>query len=166
MLNPFALLTVPLLQAFVNSGKKYFIRQSFNRARDHFDEGMKGYFIISHYGEKGHAEHHLGAISEDRYRFMYDWENMDHRRKLLTAAAQPQGYRIYASVFNQDWEKYLTNPLKQKLRNYVESKLHWKPSVAETVGFDIYVNYGELYARLKLRNQEVRVKLAEIENYR
>src|SRR5687768_7876136 len=165
MFNPFALLSKPLLYAFVQSGKKYFIRQDFKRASDHFHENVKRYLIITHYTEKGHAEHHYGAISQDPYKFMYDWENADHREKLHIAAAQPSGYKIYSTVFNKDWEKHITNPLKQKLRNYVEGKLGWRPSVAETIGFDVYVHYGELYARLKLRTQEVRVKLEEIETY-
>jgi hypothetical protein len=165
MFNPFALLTTPLLHAFVDSGKKYFVRQTFLRAGDHFHQDIKAYFIITHYAEKGHAEHHYGALSEDPWKFLYDWENADHRKRLLTASAQPEGYKVYASVFKKDWQKHITNPLKQKLRNYVESKLCWKPAVAETLGFDIYVNYGEVYAKLKLRSQEVRIKLAEIENY-
>lgn len=165
MFNPFALLSAPLLQAFVNTGKKFFVRQRFNRASDHFHDQVQGYFIITHYAEKGHAEHHYGAISQDPYKCFYEWENDEHRNKLIVAASQPEGYKIYAAVFVPDWQKHITNPLKQKLRNYVESKLGWKPSVAETVAFDIYVNYGELYAKLKLRNQEVRIKLAEIETY-
>ena len=165
MFNPFALLSKPLLDAFVQSGKKFFVRQQFDRARDHFHEDVKGYFIITHYAEKGHAEHHYGAISEDPFRFLYDWQDADHQNKLRIASSQPTGYKIYSSVFNHDWQKHITNPLKQKFRNYVEGKLGWNPAVVETVGFDIYVNYGELYARLKLRTQEVRVKLEEIENY-
>ena len=165
MFNPFTLFSRPLLDAFVQSGKQFFVRQQFQRARDHFHVRIKGYFIITHYAEKGHAEHHFGAVSDDPYKFLYNWQDPEHQNKLIIAAAQPAGYKIYSSVFNQDWEKHITNPLKQKLRNYVEGKLGWKPSVAETVGFDIYVHYGELFARLKLRTQEVRIKLEEIENY-
>ena len=166
MFNPFVLLNTTLLHAFVDSGKKYFVRQNFFRASDHFHEDVKGYFIITHYAEKGHAEHHYGAISEDPCRFIYDWEHPDHRKRLLAAAAQPEGYKVFASVFKTDWQKHITNPLKQKLRNYVESKLGWKPSAAESLGFDIYVHYGEVYAKLKLRSQEVRIKLAEIEDHK
>ena len=165
MINPFSQLSRPLLEALVASGKKFFIRQSFNRPRGEAGDGIKAYFILTHYAEKGHAEHHYGAISEDPHRYMYSWDKQEHRGKLLLAAEQPEGYRIFASVFNKDWEKHITVNLKQKLRIYVESKLGWKPSVAETVAFDIYVSYGELYAKLKLRSQEVRVKLEEIENY-
>ena len=159
------MLTRPLLEAFAESGKKYFVRQTFSRAKDDFPADNRGYFIITHYEEKGHAEHHYGAVSEDPFRFMYHWDNSDHRSRLFLAAEQPKGYKIYASVFNKDWEKQITGALKQKLRNYVESKLGWNPAVMDTVGFDIYVHYGELFARLKLRTQEVRVKLEEIEKY-
>ena len=166
MFNPFCLFSNVLLEGFVRAGKKYFVRQTFTRYEDHFDEGIKGYFIFTHYAEAGHAEHHLGAISEDRNRFLYEWENADHQRKLIIASRQPVGYKIYSSVFQKDWQTYLTNPLKQKVRNYINLKLGWNPSRGETLSFEIYANYGELYAQLKLGRQEVRVKLEDIENLR
>ena len=66
MFNPFSPLSTRLEDAFVKAGKKYFVRQTYTRPSGHFDEGIKGYFIFTHYAEIGHAQHHLGAISEDQ----------------------------------------------------------------------------------------------------
>ncbi|MEJ7740461.1 MAG: hypothetical protein WKF97_23840 [Chitinophagaceae bacterium] len=164
MFNPFSPLSKPLLDAFVKAGKKYFVRQTYNRARDHFDQGIKGCFIFTHYAEIGHAQHHYGAISQDPNKFLYEWDNPEHQSKLNIAASKPSGYKIYATVFQRDWEKTITNQLKEKVRKYIDYKLGWKPGRGETVAFTIYVSYGELYAKLKLRAQEVRVKLEDIEN--
>ena len=165
MLNPFAPLSKPLLDAFVKAGKKYFVRQSFPRAKDHFDECIKGYFIFTHYAEIGHAQHHLGAISQDPHRSLYEWDNPQHQLKLYVAAGQPAGYKVYSAVFIKDWEK-LVNSMKEKAKDYIETKVRWRPGAGDHVDINIYVHYGELYAKLKLRGQEVRVKLEEIENYK
>ena len=164
MLNPFVLLSDQLLDAFIKAGKKYFVRQGYNRWQERLNENIKGYYVISHYSEIGHAQHHLCAISQDPHRFLYDWGNPEHQEKLRIAGSQPEGYKIYTTLFRHDWQKQVTNALKQKLRNYIDCKLGWSPTARETVGFEIYANYGELYARLKLRSQEIRVKLEDIEN--
>lgn len=165
MLNPFSPFTKSLLDAFVKSGKKYFVRQSFARAKDHFDEGVKGYFIITHYADIAHAQHHMMAISDDVYRHLYEWDNPEHRQKLNVAVSNPPGYKIYSAVLIKDWEKQIRDNLKEKTRGYIEKNIGWKPGRSDTVDFNIYVNYGELYAKLKLQAEEVRVKLEEIENF-
>jgi len=166
MFNPFAPFTPLLLQAFVNAGKRYFVRQAFTRARDHFDEGIKGDYIFTHYSEAGHAQHHLGAISHDPSGYVYNWNNPAHQASLAIAASGPAGYRIYSSVFGEDWQKHLTAPLRQKARQYIDLRLGWKPARGETIGFQLYVHYGEVYAKLTLKAQQVRVKLEEIEQIR
>jgi hypothetical protein len=164
MFNPFALFSNALLLAFVRSGKKYFVRQTFTRANDDFENDVKGCFIITHYAEAGHAEHHVGAISHDPNRFLYQWDNPEHQKKLIVASHQPAGYKVYSSVFVKDWQTRISNPVKQNLRNYIHGKLGWNPLNGERLSFDIYANYGELYAQIKLRGQEVRIKLEDIEN--
>ena len=41
------------------------------------------------------------------------------------------------------------------VKKYIDYTLHWKPGRGETVDFNIYASYGELYAKLKLRSHEV-----------
>lgn len=164
MINPFSPLSRPLLDAFIKSGKKYFVRQTYTRCRNLLEDGLKGCFIFTHYAEIGHAQHHIGAISEDSGRFLYEWDNKEHQQRLIVSAGSPAGYKIYSSVFEKDWQKWITMPLKDKVKKYIDDTLHWKPGGGETVDFQIYINYGELYAKLKLRAQEVRIKLEVIEN--
>lgn len=165
MINPFAPFSKALLDAFVRRGNKYFVRQRFTRGRDHFDEGIKGYFIFTHYADIAHAQHHMMAIGRDPYKYLYEWDNPEHQQKLNTAASQPNSYKVYSAVFIKDWEK-LVSSMKEKAKDYIETKIIWRPGRGDNVDIAIYVNYGELYAKLKLRGQEVRVKLEEIENYK
>lgn len=163
MFNPFAPLSRALLDAFIKSGKNYFVRQTFPRGKGLLEPPVKGSFILTHYAEIGHAQHHLGAISQDPNRFMYEWASTTHQQLLITAAGSPEGYKIYSSVFEKDWQQRITAPVKEQIKKYIDHTLGWKPGKGETVNFDIYVNYGELYAKLKLRSQEVRLKLEHIE---
>lgn len=156
-------LTRQLLDAFVKAGKKYFVRQAYSRGKELLDEGVKGCFIFTHYSEAGQAEHHLGAIAHDPNRYLYNWDKPEDQNKLLIAAGKPDGYKIYSSVFEKDWQKQITLLLKTKVKKYIDYSLDWKPGRGETVDFQIFTNYGELYAKLKLRTQEVRVKLEVIE---
>ncbi|MEJ7766740.1 MAG: hypothetical protein WKF89_02940 [Chitinophagaceae bacterium] len=166
MLNPFSSLTKPLLEAFVKAGKKYFVRQTFSRGKSRLDQPIKGYFIFTHYADIAHAQHHFGAIEHDPHRFLYEWDKPGHKEKLLIAADSPPGFKIYSSLFEKDWQVHLSGILKENVKRYIDNNLHWKPGGSETVDFQVYNNYGELYAKLKLRSQEVRLKLEEIENYR
>jgi hypothetical protein len=164
MFNPFVPLSGPLLQAFVMAGRKYFIRQTYAMPKDLPREGLKGWFIFSHYTDVAQAQHHFGAIEHDPYRLLYDWNKPGDQQKLWIAAGKPEGYIIYSSLFEKDWQKHLNAPLKAKVKKYIDYSLGWKPGRGETVNFEIFASYGELYAKLKLRRQEVRVKLVLIEN--
>src|SRR4051812_28229428 len=124
MFNPFVLLTPELLHAFVDAGKKYFVRQSFERAKDHFRQDLKVSFIFTHYAEIGQAQHHYGALPHDPYRFLYQWENPEDRLKLEKAAIQPQGYSVYAALFKTAWLKHVTPRMKEKAKAYLQKHLN------------------------------------------
>src|SRR2546423_11648662 len=162
MFNPFYPFTTQLLTAFVLRNKKYFVRQTFIRAKDHFEDGVKGYFLFSHYDNLTTAQDHYGAISYDPNRFLYNWNEPEHQQKLKLAASQPDGYKIFAGVFRSDWEKALTNRIQEKVRVYV-SRLDWKPKGDEKVATNFELQFGELYIRLRYRNREAKIKFEEIE---
>ena len=166
MFNPFVLFSKALLEAYVKAGKLYFVRQVLHDSASANTGNNRKSFLITHYSEAGHAQHHYGAIIQDPYKFLYEWANPEHRKKLAVAAGQPEGYKIYASVFATDWQKRITPEWKQKIKRYADDVIKGTSSVSGVVDFEVYIHYGELYIRFKLRNQEVRVKLAEIENHR
>ena len=47
MYNPTYPFTKEVLEASVKAGSKYFVRNSYKRIFDHFDENTKGYYLIS-----------------------------------------------------------------------------------------------------------------------
>ncbi|MFL5789131.1 MAG: hypothetical protein ACJ748_13820 [Flavisolibacter sp.] len=163
MFNPFYLFTTTLLEKLVERGKMFFIRQTFIRAKEPFDETIKGYFLISHYDNITTAMDHFGAISYDANRFLYEWHNSEHKKRLELAASQPQGYKIYSTVFKPDWEKHITDRMKDKMRKYVK-ELGWNPNRSDSVVTNYELQFGELYIRLKYGRREAKVKFEEIEN--
>lgn len=163
MFNPYCIFTKDLLEAFVKSGKRYFVRQTFVRGRDHFNTDIKEYFLICHYDNSDEALTHFNAISTDGNRFLYDWEIPEHRARLYIAAQHPGGFKVYANVFEKNWLRHITNRLKYRVRRYIDNTLQWHPAGGETVECQFYSHFGETHAMIKLRNQEVRLKLEDIE---
>lgn len=164
MFNPYAIFSAKLLDAFVKSGKRYFVRQTFPRGLNKFNPMIKAAFLISHYSDTAGAGAHYNALEGDGNRFLYDWQDVEHKNKLIIASKNPPGYTIYANVWEVNWKSAITPELKDQVRRYVASALNWRPARGEQLQFDIYAQFGEPYVKLKLRGmQEVKVKLEEIE---
>lgn len=161
MFNPFFPFNQQLLNAFIKVGKKYFVRQSFNRAKD---DDVKGCFIIMHYSNQAEAAYHFGKMINDPHRRFYDWDNSEHQKRLLLAASGPSGYKIYSSVVEDKWHKHITNSLKSNTRKYIDGMLCWTPGNGDTVDVDISITHGELYATLAYERHKAKVKLSVIEN--
>ena len=166
MYNPLCLFTERLLDAFVKANKKYFIRQSYPRGFNLIDKDIKGYFLISHYGDLNQAKQHFDAIKRDGNRYLYDWDKEEDQKKLRVAISQPEGYKIFADVVMPDWKERAEAVLKEKLKRYIRFKLKWFPSKNDTVDFDLYPNFGEVFVTMKLRNQQIKVSLADVENFK
>ena len=162
MFNPLALFSERLLEALVQAGKLYFVRQTYPRGREPFNEEQKGAFLITHYAEMGPAATHYDAIAHDTGRYLYRWDKEADREKLKRAASQPSGYSIYAGVFLKDWEKNITDRVKNCIRYYVAAQ-GWKPGRNEIVQPDFYLEFGELHVKIKFRNLERKLKFDEIE---
>jgi hypothetical protein len=162
--RPFHLFNGKLLDAFTRSGKRYFVRQSFNCGFAYKEEGIRAYFIISHYADLAAAQEHFDVVAHDSTRFLYDWQDPEHRKKLILASKNPDGYRIYANVFQKNWIEQITPELKDKARRYIQEKLHWRPTRFDHVHFLVESRYGELYARIQTRHLEACVKFEEIED--
>jgi hypothetical protein len=162
MFNPLALWTEEALKGFIEDGHRYFVRQTFNRARNAFDENIRGYYLFCHYKEYAPAKEHFDALKNDPNRFLYDWEDEEHRKKLQIAAGQPPGYKIFTNTFIPDWENRITKAMKQKIRLYIQRK-GWYPRREETVHIAFFPHFGEVMIILKFRGQEVHVPLDDIE---
>ena len=166
MFNPLCLFSSELLDALVKAGQVYFVRQTYNRGKTILDDDIKGFFLITHYPDLRGSKEHYEALINDGNRFLYEWSNPEHQTKLKIASAQPQGYKVFASLVMPDVKIRAEKVLKQKIKNYIDHKLKWHPGREDTVDFDMYPNFGEVFVTIKLRNQKIKVALEEIEKFK
>ena len=162
MFNPFYPFTEQLLQALVQKGKTYFVRQTFQRGKHVFDEGIKGYFIFTHYDNVTTAQDHYGAISYDPNRFLYDWKNTEHQQRLKIAAHGNKEYKVFSSVTKPGWERGINDRIQEKVRKHVYN-LGWSPKGGETVDTSFRIKFGELYIVMKWGDRVNEEKFEKIE---
>jgi len=90
MYNPFGLLHEQLLEALKAKGKRYFVRQAYNRG---WEPGLKGSFLLRAYAahERDLAHEHFQFLGQATGAFLYDTQDPEHEKKLHIAASQPAG---------------------------------------------------------------------------
>ena len=163
MFNPFCFFSQPLLDSFIKGGKTYFVRNVFPRAFDHFDDSVKHYFLFTHYDDHSKAQAHYEAIAHDKYRFLYKVDSEEHLNKLKLAASQPEGYKIYSTLFVPDWKNRITKDLKQKANRYMYKNTNWKPGKCESIHLDLHLQFGELYFTMTYNGHKIITKFVDIE---
>ena len=165
MFNPHCLFSERLLNALVLAEKRYFVRQSFPRAAGPGEQGIKGHFLISHYGDFVEAMQHFEALAGDRFRCLYFWNNRVDRIKLQKAAEQPAGYKIYAAVVMPGWEERAAMQLREKVKLFADHHFKLRPGGPDPVRFSLYPHFGEVFLKIRFRKQEIKISLAEVENF-
>lgn len=163
MFNPVYPFTMEVLHKTVERGCAYFVRNSWPNGTDHADEKIKGCFLITHYAEKAKAMAHYNSISNDAYRFLYDWNDEEHKEKLKIAASNPEGYKVFSSYFRDDYKSNITKNLKDKMNRYMYQHTGWKPGKGDTVHIDFYLQFGSLYLTMSYSGNQIRVKFEDIE---
>jgi hypothetical protein len=177
--NPLTLFTSQLLAVHLQSGNRYFVRQTYERGLTNTQPPTnttpsytpptntttpKAAFLISEYTELSRAKIHIAALEHDAQAYLYDAEDPEHLRRLNIAAGLPAGYAIYAPLLAmRQWKP--TDLLKAKIKTYIESKLKWKPRGSDDIGAELFLHFGELFITLKFGHDHAKVKLLEIEKH-
>jgi len=139
--------------------------------RQHYPRGSTGndtipllltYYYKNNDIDVNRANLHLKQLLEDKYRFLYDTENEEHRKKLLIAAEQPRGYRIFINLLPARWQP--TTSLRRKIHAYVQKKYEKKNSKTQKINVQLQDLYGKLYLLLSWKENKAEVLLDEVEN--
>lgn len=167
MINPYVLLTPELLQGMLKQ-PMFFVRQYYARGENPYEAEKQIPLLFTHYvvrdDDHERALRHLRLLWKDAYRFIYDSRNKEHYEKLLQAARQPAGYRIYVNLLPAPWKA--SDGLKAKVRKYMLHRLPWwHYSPADKLKVTLKDRYGELYLALLWKGQQTEVHLTEIENF-
>jgi len=164
MLNPYTLLTPPILQAMLRQ-PMLFVRQHYPRGLVQHDSTIVP-VLFTHYlhraDDQERAERHMRLLFRDPYRFVYNSQTPEHREKLMLAAGQPAGYRVYINLLPRKWKA--SDGLKQQISRYmIECLPWWKYSPSDKLNVTLKERYGELYIGLLWKGQQTEVLLDEIE---
>lgn len=103
-------------------------------------------------------------MAYDLNRFLYDSSNEEHKIKLLVAAGQPTGYKIYAAYFLPDYKKKISSATRNKINRYVYLHTNWKPSRGQTIHIDFYLQFAAIFITLSYAGQQLKIKFEDIEN--
>lgn len=166
--NPYAELNTELLLAMTKQSM-YFVRQYYARGEQEGSGNTRTPLLLTHYihheVDRERAERHMRLLGRDRYRFLYNSSLPEHFDKLLKAASQPEGYRIYINLLPKAWKA--SESLKRKISAYVQHQLPWwNYTTADRLKVTLKDRYGELFLGLLWKHQQTEVHLEAIENFR
>ena len=164
--NPFVPFTKQLLDAMIAKNKKFFVRQTFIRGMPLNEKEVKGAFILTHYDLENEAIVHFDGLKRDHHRFFYDVNDAEHLERLNIAASHPGPYRIFAAIAYPGWEDKAKKLLLKQVRHYVSHGLKWNPKTDDAVNLKLFIQFGELFADMRFNNQQIKVRLSDIENFK
>ncbi len=164
MFNPLYPFTAQVLEATVKRGCIYFVRNDYPNAMDHFHTGIKAHLLFTHYDDFSKAQAHYNSIPQDKYRFLYNWNNEEHQERLKLAAAQPKEFKIYSSYFLPNFKDLITPFQKQKINKYIDMQTMWRPKKGETIRIDYSLQFGSIFITASYQGNQLKVKFADIEN--
>lgn len=164
MFNPLYPFNNKLLQAAVKNGSMFFVRNTFVCSACLPQQYLKGCFIITHYNDKAKAEAHYNSSANDKYRFLYHWNDAEHQQKLLNAASNPKGYEIHSSCFMPKFENDIGKDIKNKISRFIQLQSNRKLKRNEKTTVDFYLQFGILYVRIAFAGQQISAKFMDIQN--
>ncbi|TDX02080.1 hypothetical protein [Dinghuibacter silviterrae] len=161
MLNPFTRLDARLLQRLLETHHYWFVRQSYPRGKDPFQEGLKAALLLTHYDNINQAQIHFQAIATDPYAFLYETPKPEHLARLHTAAGGVRGYPVFVPILRVPWDP---GPgVEHQIRRYVSQKLTWDPRRGDEIRSNLFVQFGEIFITLRYHAHEIKIPFADIE---
>jgi hypothetical protein len=161
MHNPLALLSPEVVMSLAKHGFVAFVRQSYPRGKDHFDTETIEAFLITPYKNLSLANEHMQHISADYRKQLYHAGNPEEMEKLLMAASQPKGYKVYVALLKtRKWKG--SAQLEEKLKRYLQTNTKWKVKDGRIVA-DLYLYYGQLMLKVENPLGEITLPLSEVE---
>ena len=150
MFNPLQPFEERFIGMFRKKGVKAFVRQTYNRG-----DG----FVLIHFENLLAAQQYYDVVKTDAARelILLNEQGEQRIKELL------QKEKIYTMLKVKDAEFKVKKLLEKRIRYFIDHKLGWNPGRNDDVQFSLDVQFGEVYAKLKYRSKEIKVKLADIE---
>ncbi|PWT70721.1 MAG: hypothetical protein C5B59_20170 [Bacteroidetes bacterium] len=165
MYNPFPPLNEKLLKDKIAEGKRYFVRQTYERG---MQPRIRAAFLFRGYeeNEKNIADLHFQKLQADPNAFLYDAQIGEHMERLIVAARQPFGFKIfYAGKKGIDWRP--PPDYQSKMQKYIaHHHPNWRTkSGGDKIQVGLYEEFGQLFLKLSFEQEEDKIPFDEIEKY-
>ena len=160
MFNPLHPFEPRFIDLFKSKGVKAFVKQTYKRGRPGFHDPDREGFVLVHFENLLAAQQYFDVLTEDPARELFLTDSPEHVAKinnLLHSAS------VFTMLKIKDAEVKARQILDRKIRAFIEYNLKWQPSGQDGVRFTLDVQFGEVYAKLRFRSKEIKVKLEEIE---
>ncbi|HMO34093.1 MAG TPA: hypothetical protein PKE07_13950 [Lacibacter sp.] len=167
--NPYTLVTVPVMQALLRQ-PVWLVRQHYPRGLVTGDAPGTHSLLLTYYDGTNHLDihrsrFHYEQLHHDRYGFRYDGSNQLHRDRLLLAAQQLPGYKVYINLLNGPWLPPAT--LRQQLHQYLQQELPaWQYTPQQPLQVRLLDRYGKLFLHLRWKGHQTEVPLEAVETVR
>jgi hypothetical protein len=160
MMQPFTIFTENIINRLIRLERFYLVSQTYTRVES---EGYN--LLLTDYTEIGGAKIHLNAVNNDRWASIINLQKETHKKKLEEMLKTSSHYNIYFAVVPSATilEKKLSLIYRDRLRRYVEQNTNWRLEEGGHVNASVQLTFGELYVIIKHFNQQIRVRLEEIE---
>lgn len=169
MYNPLAAISDQLIEVMLQS-PKLFVREYYPRGLAFEDAPGTIPLLLTYYEkdqptEVSRAHFHFKQLEQDRYRFLYDSENVAHQARLRRATHCGTTYKIFINLLPHQWEP--PDFLKKKIHTYMQHHLPWwNYSKSNSLHVHLRDRYGKLFLELSWKANQAEVLLDEVENFR
>jgi hypothetical protein len=150
MFNPLQQFEERFTGMFRKKGVKAFVRQTYSRG---------GGYVLIHFENLLAAQQYYDVVKTDPARelILTDGEGEERIKFLLRTE------KVYTMLKIKDAEFKVKKLLEKRIRYFIDEKLGWRAGRNDDVQFSLDVQFGEVYAKLKFRAKEIKVKLEDIE---
>jgi hypothetical protein len=158
MFNPLRAFEPKYLEAFRKKGVKAFVKQTYKRGGS---GGSADAILLMHFESLLAAQQYYDVIKYDLGRELLLMESADDVARINTLLTTMP---VFMTLTAPDANERARKVLDKRLKAFIEHKLNWRPGRSDEVIFDLDIQYAEIYAKLKFRSKEIKVKLEDIEN--
>ena len=161
MFNPLHKFEIKYLDAFIKKGVIAFVKQSYQRGRKLSDPQAPITWVLIHFEKELAARQYFDVLKEDPARELLFIDQATDLKRIKEIIDSGNAFMMLKI---KDAEFRARKLLDKKLKAFIEYKLNWHPSRQDEVSFSLDVQFGEVYARLRFRSKEIKLKLADIED--
>ena len=145
--------------------KNYLVSQTYSGEKDPVFKSKEVVLMLTDYEDAGLATVHKAAVKYNKYAAIIDLRNEQHVKKLKEMLNINSPYLLYWAMIKdrEILKKRISLRYRDHMHRYINKNTRWHISRDEKIIPKSQLIFGELYIILKRRNEELRIKFADLE---